>query len=435
MSLQYATALGELSLSGTSWDGRADFRKTEIEHLVLNSDSRPSRVRGVFDARQAKIGKAAINDVLFFDLVDFSDAEFGRSVKNTSTDNGPKENPCNHPTDERAMDQRTNESRTDETRIDETEEVKFEYVTFAREVDFLRAKFWSDAIFVRNRFRDVWDLTGTTFEKREGEPENEDKPRLCFSFNTFGKLVMEREHLGYESWWFKHLILPPSLQKSQIRGVNFEGDEEISCLDLTQSGEANPSGKNEQLPEIYNAIASSFRQANDRLGENEAWYLGMVAGARSQDSNVGRWISRIFLDIPSRFGIDLYRVCLVSVILMLLFAIAYWSYFYRQIELKKTKLLVWPKSVPDQNRAFRFRPFESFFKSGAKTNRPLQPVKDALFLSGRTFLKLGAGTTYPRERMLVWIAYLEWAVGTFMLIHLLVALKNTLPIALLFFGT
>ena len=106
-----------------------------------------------------------------------------------------------------------------------------------------------------------------------------------------------------------------------------------------------------------------------------------------------------------------------------------------QIELKKTTLLVWSKSIPDQNRAFRFRPFESFFESGAKTNRPLQPVKDALFLSGRTFLKLGVGTTYPRERMLVWIAYLEWAVGMFMLIHLLVALKNTLPIALLFFGT
>ena len=332
-------------------------------------------------------------------------------------------------------------------------------------MDFLRAEFWNDAIFVRNRFHGVWDLTGATFERKEGqdkkgEQEEEEKnSHLCLSFNRIGKLFMERNHLGYESSWtkdfFTQLLPLTALKKSRIRGVI--GDKEYACAPVDESREKNESSKesksgaasdksrekNEDLWEIYGTIESSFREVNDRLAENEAWYLGMVADQESQYSDVKDWVSWIavkywaFLilrDIPSRYGIDLCRVVLVSVFLMLLFAMIYWPYFDREIYVNNRKACVKLKPFPDQKRVFRFRPVERFFASGEKQERPLHPCKDALFLSGRAFFKLGLGTAYPRTRMLVGIAIVEWIAGMYMLIHFLFAVRNTSPIAVPFLG-
>ena len=141
----------------------------------------------------------------------------------------------------------------------------------------------------------------------------------------------------------------------------------------------------------------------------------------------------IFFDIPSRYGIDLCRVVLVSICLMLFFfAMIYWPYFDREIYVNNRKACVKLKPFPDQKRVFRFRPFERFCASEEKQERPLDPWKDALFLSGRAFFQLGLGTEYPRTRELVCIAYFEWLVGMCMLIHFLFAVRNTLPIALPF---
>ena len=191
-------------------------------------------------------------------------------------------------------------------------------------------------------------------------------------------------------------------------------------------------------------VGDEITQMNDRLAENEAWYLGMVADQESQYSDVKDWVSWIavkywaFLilrDIPSRYGIDLDRVVLVSICLVLFFAIFYAYYFRRQIRINKRKQYVKLKPRPDQKRAFRFRPFERFFQSWQtweRQERPLHPCKDALFLSGRAFFKLGLGTEYPHTRELVCIAYIEWILGMCMLIYFLFAVKNTLPIAVPF---
>ena len=449
ISLQRATVKGELNLAKTNWEGRADFRESGIQDLCWNSEDRPSGVKGIFDARKAKFKKAVIKDVHFSDLVDFSDAEFGRVGNNSSNDDTSKTDSCGR----------------------KAEKIIFENAIFEKEVDFLRAEFWNDAIFVRNRFRGVWELTGATFERKEGqdkkgEQEEEEKnSHLCLSFNRIGKLFMERNHLGYESSWTKDFFPLTALKKSRIRGV--VGDEEYSCAPPGKSHEKNesskesesgapsgksheknesgkesesgaPSGKsrekneNEDLWEIYRTIESSFREVNDRLAENEAWYLGIVAEQESQDADMQKWAFLILGDFPSRYGIDLYRVVLVSVVLMLFFAIFYTYYFKRQIRINKRKQYVKLKPFPDQKRAFRFRPFERFSQSWEKQKRPLHPLKDALFLSGRAFFKLGLGTAYPRTRMLVWIVHVEWILGMFMLIHFLVAVKNTLPIAVPF---
>ena len=439
ISLRSATVNGELNLVSTNWEGRADFRESIIQDLFWDSNDRPSGVKGVFDAREATFGKVTIKDVHFSDLVDFSDAEFGRSGNNSSDDDTSKTDSCGREADK--SDLKLSPSEADK--------IIFEHTIFEKEVDFLRAEFWNDAIFVRNRFRGVWDLTDATFERKEGqdkkgEQEEEEKnSHLCLSFNRIGKLFMGRNHLGYESSWteyfFPDLLPLTALKKSRIRGVI--GDEEYSCARVNESREKN---ENEDLWEIYGTIESSFREVNDRLAENEAWYLRMVAEQESQYSDVKDWVSWIaveywaFLilrDIPSRYGIDLDRVVLVSICLVLFFAIFYAYYFRRQIRINKRKQYVKLKPRPDQKRAFRFRPFERFFQSWQtweRQKRPLHPCKDALFLSGRAFFKLGLGTEYPHTRELVCIAYIEWILGMCMLIYFLFAVKNTLPIAVPF---
>ena len=55
-------------------------------------------------------------------------------------------------------------------------------------------------------------------------------------------------------------------------------------------------------------------------------------------------------------------------------------------------------------------------------------------LSIRSFLKLGFGTTYPNSKVLRALTDLEWALGVFMLIHFILAVKNNLPFILPFLG-
>ena len=456
ISLRGATFRGKLDLPGTTWEGRADLRETVIQVLCWNSTNYPSSVKGVLDAREAKFKKAVFKEIRFSDLVDFSDVDFGRSGKISPDKEKSKKDSCRSPgvvPPAKEFDEKTEQFIYRNLILEadvvssakqleqKTEEFIFQNLIFEKEVDFLRATFRNDAIFVRNRFHSVWDLTGVTFK----EPEEKKHSHLCLSFNRINKLYMERQHLGYQSSWtdyfFPDMLPLTALKKSRVRGVI--GDIRYSCSHLSDTSpkENKISNENEDLSEIYKTIASSFREANDRLAENEAWYLSMVAHKESQYSKVKDWeffivveywVRLIFADFPSRYGIDLFRVVLVSVGLMFFFALIYWCYFLLQIHVHKWKLYVKLKPFPDQKRAFRFRPFERFFQRWEKQERPLHPLKDALFLSGRAFFKLGLGTAYPRTRMLVWITSVEWIVGMYMLIHFLLAVKNTLPIAVPF---
>lgn len=55
-------------------------------------------------------------------------------------------------------------------------------------------------------------------------------------------------------------------------------------------------------------------------------------------------------------------------------------------------------------------------------------------LSIRAFLKLGLGTTYPGSMVLNVLTKLEWAIGVFMIIHFILAMKNNLPFIVPFLG-
>ena len=385
-SFRNAEIKGSLQLVGTTWGGRVDFREATIAELAWDSENRPSSVRGVFDAREAVLKRMTIKDVHFADLADFSGATFGGKDQTIFAD-----------------------------------------VVFEKAADFLRADFQAEAIFVRNRFRGLLDFTNATFAI---------DARLCLLDNRIGRLHMDREHLRRPQTWqfFRNLLVNRSVEQSRFRTANVATDSAVAVCSRAAPNES--VSDHEHLPTIYRSIESSFRNANDRWGENEAWYLGTVA---SRMSGSGVWdaiwdyVHKFLLDIPSRYGIDYVRTLAVSASLILLFWVRYWLYF-RRVFLKKCQGLgpIKLAPAPEQRRAFRFRPFERIFHASVPEDRPLRPWQDALFLSCRAFFKLGVGSSYPR--VLAWLVYVQWTLGMYMLIHFLFVLKNTLPIALPFLG-
>ncbi len=139
-----------------------------------------------------------------------------------------------------------------------------------------------------------------------------------------------------------------------------------------------------------------------------------------------------FFDIPSRYGIDIYRVVYVSASLWFFFTMGIYACFRWQTNGENLKITRSP--FPTPQRVLRFRLVEQFFDNQKRPKeRLLRPLRDAMSLSGRAFFKLGLGTAYPYRRgLLAWVAYIAWVVGMYMLIHFLFVIKNTLPIALPF---
>jgi hypothetical protein len=90
---------------------------------------------------------------------------------------------------------------------------------------------------------------------------------------------------------------------------------------------------------------------------------------------------------------------------------------------------------PESQRAFRLRLFEPIHSKDMLPTRVLIPWRDAALLSIRSYLKLGLGTRYPNTQPLTALIYVEWALGVFMLIHFILAVKNNLPFILPFLGT
>ena len=66
-----------LAFDNTMWEGRVDLHSISAKELHWESTITPSEVKGVFDLREATIGRATFNEVRFQDTVDFSRTIFG----------------------------------------------------------------------------------------------------------------------------------------------------------------------------------------------------------------------------------------------------------------------------------------------------------------------------------------------------------------------
>ena len=430
MSLESAEVKCRLKVDNTSFGARMDWRNIRVHELSWDSKVVPSTVTGLFDAGNAIFGRLGVTNVRFFDLANFADARFGGT--GSTAPNGPPV--CD--LGSRSPDVSGGPNARKPGAV-------FERVIFDQESDFVRTLFVDDAIFVRNRFRKSWNLTDAIFgyTKDTRDQADANRGRLCGSYNRLDKLHMPGPDVSnYRSGW-ERLFRPMStltvLKRSGIRGVMYSKTvNSYVCRDLFQYVDGE-----EDLSAVYMTVATSFRHAKNRSAENEAWYLGTVSEMEKEYrlangevlSVASYWLFRIFGDIPSRFGTDLVRVGVVSVAVVIMFGLLYWCYFDYQVSCTRMEVRVRGRLPAKQARNFRFRPFERYFEMRVETgSRAVQPLRDAMLLSCRTFFKMGLGTTYPAMPWLVRLAHAEWVIGAFVLIHFLLAMKNTLPIGLLF---
>ena len=421
------------------------------KELHWDSTRNPSTVQGVIDLREAWIGSATFKEVRCQDLVDFSRTTFGQYKVELV---GP-------PTEEQ---RKTGQEYLWRLLPHSTPYSRFENNTFQNEVDFLHVTFDSPVLFINNRFRSTLDLTGATFVATEAAQQNLPSPsaarehHLCLSYNRIQRLVLESRHLGEPSafrciisgrvsWAIRsakagYAQLPlTSTHRRPNRPLkashNVQTPQEIPTT--TQQGNRQA----ESLPALYKTLEKSFREANDQAGVNEAWYLGTIAhrdatGHMVQDtrsSHTWAQLSWVFGDIPSRYTVDVWRTVWVSMGIMFVFYVLYLLVFWHSA--RSTNPDHWMVHIsghPERQRAFRLRLFEPIHSTAVVQKRMLIPWRDAAMLSIRAYLKLGLGTRYPNTQPLKTLIYFEWALGIFMLIHFILAMKNNLPFILPFLG-
>ena len=186
----------------------------------------------------------------------------------------------------------------------------------------------------------------------------------------------------------------------------------------------------EPLQDIYKTLEKAFREANDQGGVNEAWYLQTIA-KREHTATIWDRLALVFLDIPSRYAVDVWRTVWISIALMLGFYVLYVWVLWRLVQDHRT--LQGPEHAPRQ-RVFRIRLFEPIHRTSIQRTRRIIPWRDAAALSFRAFTKIGLGTTYPNTKALKVLTSIEWALGVYMLIHFILAVKNNLPFILPFLG-
>jgi hypothetical protein len=201
---------------------------------------------------------------------------------------------------------------------------------------------------------------------------------------------------------------------------------------MTKSNTKNANANRyvEHLDDIYKTIGQSFREANNQGGVNEAWYLQKVV-EQNQQHPIWRWLSRVSLDIPSRYAVDVWRTVWISLVIMFVFWVVYVWILWHLVRDHRT--LQGPEYAPRQ-RAFRIRLFEPIHRNSIRRTRRINPLWDALALSFRAFTKIGFGTAYPNTWSLKILTHIEWVLGVYMLIHFILAVKNNLPFILPFLG-
>ena len=424
ISFRYALALEKLILDNSNWENEVDFRNMSIKELVWNSSDTPSIVLGRLDFRNTYIGSFILRDVQFQNLVDFSNSVLGYYKFIYSKKIKVKKLLSSY--------------------------VLFENNTFDNQIDFLYVKFSAPTIFVNNRFQRTLNLTGATFEIQNSQAHN---ARLCLSFNRISNLIFEPKQLGnppgispYQQ--FMSLFTNP-LSTSLIRRI--DSPECILSIQSTNNSQSTMP-ENESLDDIYKTLGKSFREANDREGSNETWYLETLAKRMSQPKALAS-ISWLLGDVPSRYTVDVWRSVWISALIISIFYFIYiillggfsfidqsWHFIlwhfnpsksYHRVGRNRTVQIPLPTQV---QRAFRFRLFEPMHETDTQLHRLVIPWWDAAMISTRAFLKLGLGTRYPNSQPLKAFMYLEWAIGVFMLIHFILAVKNNLPFILPFLG-
>jgi len=369
VDLQGARVSGSLSLRNTSYGAYADLREARIGALDLNSAERPSIVAARFDMRGARVGAAHLEDVIFEQNVDFSDAVFG--VGGSA------------------------EARRGTV---------FRFVTFESPAAFARGRFEGPVVLENVDFQNIADFTDARFASPNGSG-----PSFALSYVDFAELRVHWPQLPPPSVWvqgetgrieppFGDAPLPRQLEPRSRVLERLEG----SFRDQGQLADANRAYYHRKRTELLEARAEGFTWP--RLWLEAQWILwGATAGYGTRLGWIVGW----------------------SVLMDVLFALVYWRAALIQREPH-------PETEREHSFRLRLLDLPKQYLTGKSERMVRSKLVDALRGSSVILLKVGyRDTTLSGGLGPIKVGYLvrlEWALGYLVLAALTVTLANTQPL-------
>lgn len=372
-----------------------DFRDARITRLNFNCSSSPTTISGRIDLRNAIVSEAHFEDIVFEKDVDFSDVVFL-----SPNDRSPNRNPYVS---------------------------VFRFVTFDSDALFIRTKFLGDIAFERVRFNRDANFRNANLKGRKISYER----KICLSYLSYNNLILEWEQLPDLECWI-------SKTENRIKSFSdIESREE--AFKRTKEGlrKVRKQGIDvlEPLSEVLRSLELNFRNKGSLKDANEAFFhlkIAELSEARQEKDFLDRILKEVeyvFWGRPCGYGTKVLWILAWCVFFDLLFAII----FSVKGDLKRQPHPITKKEFTFKQRLFDF-PKQYLTQTSLLEigNESVRKFINALRFSSVLLFKIGYRDTTISGKLLridyIYIVWIEWALGFYLLACLAVTLSNTLPV-------
>ena len=409
-----ARFLSSLLFKNVDFKEYADLRNTRIRRLDCNSVDSPTIIKGRLDFRNSIILEAHIQDFIFEKNVYFSDSKFGVFVEEEKKESVSK------------TDKKPNKRNT---KVESSVATVFRFVTFESYADFKRTEFLGNTAFENVNFIQDANFTDADFKARkDGSKQN-----FSLSYLNFKNLFIKWDQLPNIRCWVTD-------SSGRIKSFVEIKEEQKKKPESGQQRRYEKKDKElEPLSHVFKGLEANFRTINQLSDANQAYYHRKKAELKETKNGDNSWLMTqreaewIFWGIPCGYGTKIYWIIGWSALITLLFAVIYSI---------KGELNRQPHPKTKQEFNFKQRLFD-FPKEYCSKNSMVE-VKNhshsarkfinALRFSAVILFKVGYRDTTISGKILgidyKYILWLEWALGYYILIALVVTLSNTLPIVI-----
>jgi uncharacterized protein YjbI with pentapeptide repeats len=389
----------------------ANFRNSQVKKLDFNSSASPSVVHGRVDFRNAMIGTAHFQDVVFENSVDFSDVHFGILIPSI---------------DKNDSELQQDDSKKEVPSIDRT--TIFRFVTFEKESRFSRVKFYGDVALENVIFKGHANFTDANFGKGTGR-------KISFSYLSFNGISLEWESLPAPD----PDTFTPWVNNQSKRVISFSDKEKAKKEKKSIKEGRTPKKKVEQklepLSKVFGQLEDAFRAQKKLDDANQAYYFKKLAKRNESQQKNEFWakmyteVEYYFWGLPAGYGTKIWNILFWAALLNLLFTLLYYS----RAKLHRGR-------HPNAGHEFNFRlrvldfPKQFYAPNGTvnKRSENIAQLINALRFSSVVLFKIGyrditaSGTFMGLD--LRYVVGLEWLLGYFVLAAILVTMSNTVPL-------
>ena len=437
-----ALFLDTIVIMSSNFEKYIDFREARINRINFSSIKNPTILKKRVDFRNATISDAYFKDLIFESYIDFSGVKFGSIIKEEKVEDDANEKTLriNKSVKSEAekksspgMAQKTHNipNTVREHKKDNSDlSLVFKYITFENDVYFLSAGFNCNVAFENVNFKRGVDFTDSEFNRKDGSVGL----KFSLSYVSFKNLLItwdqikERiKHWDYDMQdRIKSFVDLEGIEKQKEKGNSVSGKEAV----------LNGKIKLEPLSLVLNRLETSFRDHNQLHDANEAFYHMKNAELKEDRKGLLTWqwlpgqIHWLVWHITCGYGTKVYWIFGWCIFFNLLFSLIY--------SINKDALQRQPQPETEKEFLFKQRFLEfprqyvkdksSIWVESALAKRFINSIRFStviLFKFGYRDTVISGKIMSIDYRYIVWV---EWILGFYLLISLVITLSNTLPI-------